>query len=38
MEKAPLGVPFLILGVGADVESSIGQSVYFVESELWGNP
>lgn len=38
MKKAPFKVPFLILGIGADVESGICKTVYFVESELWGDP
>lgn len=38
MKKAPFGVPFLILGVCAGVKSHICKTVYFIESELWGDP
>lgn len=38
MKKAPFKVPFLILEVGTDVKSRICKTVYFVESELWGDP
>jgi hypothetical protein len=37
MKKAPFGVPFLIL-VWTGVKSRICKTVYFVESELWGDP